>query len=193
MTQNLVGFSEKIGDQAYDRYRKSSRKWSYIFSLILAIVAVVAFSVYGSVSKTIDFPYSLLYGVAIGGMFVMIATLQDLKRRKDTTWEGKVIDKKTYQKTEVRNVGGRRKTYRYTLYVLKVMRQDGKVYTHKFKDNSTAFDYYQIGDAVKHHRGLYLYEKYDKSKDSQILCVACGTFNDIHDDFCKRCKVPLLK
>lgn len=193
MLQNLIGFSEKINDPSYDKYRKSSRKWSYIFSLILAVVAVIVFLIYGSVSGDIDFPYSLFYGLAIGGMFVFIAVLQDLKRHKDTTWEGKVIDKNIYDKTEVRRSDSGRKTVHYKLYVLKVMRDNGKVYSHKFRDNPVFFDYYAVGDRVKHHKGFSIYEKYDKSKDSQILCIACGTSNDIKDEYCKRCKVPLLK
>ena len=193
MNESPVGFSEKINDPAYDKYRKSSRKWSYIFSLILAAIAVIAFPVYGSVSGDIDFPYSLFYGLGIGGMFIVIAVLQDMKKRKDTTWEGKVIDKKIYDKTEVQRAGNRNRTIHYNLYVLKIMRDNGKIYTQKYRDNPTIFNYYEIGDRVKHHKGFNIYEKYDKSKDSEIICIACGTFNDVHDDFCKRCKVPLLK
>lgn len=193
MGGNLTGFSEKINDPSYERYRKASKKWSYIFSAILAGISVVAFPIYGSVSGDISFPNSLLYGLGIGGMFFIIAFLQDQRRRKDTTWEGKAIGKDVYDKTQVKRSGGKSRTVHYKLYVLKVMRENGKVYSHKFIDNSTIFDYYNVGDALKHHKGFMLYEKYDKSKDSQIFCIACGTFNDIKDQNCKRCKVPLLK
>lgn len=193
MKEDLMSFSQKINDPSYERYRKASKKWSYIFSLILAVIAIIAFPIYGSISGDIDFPYSLFYGLGIGGMFVLIALLQDLKRRKDATWEGKVIDKNVYDRTQVKRYGNRKKTVHYKLYVLKVMRENGKVYTHKFVDNSVVFDYYNVGDRLKHHKGFIMYEKYDKSKDSQILCIACGTFNDIKEQNCSRCKVPLLK
>ncbi|MGB9820536.1 MAG: hypothetical protein ACPLVG_04195 [Pseudothermotoga sp.] len=193
MIENLVGFSDKINDPGYEKYRKASKKWSYIFSLILATVAVIGFPIYGAVSGDISFPYSLYYGFGIGGMFVAIAALQDLKRRKDTTWEGKIIDKKIYKKTKLQRVSNRNLGVNYTLYVLKIMREDGKVYSQTYKDNPSIFDYYQIGDRVKHHKAFNIYEKYDKSKDSQILCIACGTFNDIKENHCQRCRLPLLK
>ena len=52
---------------------------------------------------------------------------------------------------------------------------------------------YHIGDRVRHLAKLNSYEKYDKTKDSIIFCIACGTLCDIADDTCCRCKCPLLK
>ena len=52
---------------------------------------------------------------------------------------------------------------------------------------------YQIGDRVRYHGGINSYEKYDKTGDKIIPCNACGTLCDIHEDYCYRCKCPLLK
>ncbi|AJC74690.1 hypothetical protein AJ81_03845 [Pseudothermotoga hypogea DSM 11164 = NBRC 106472] len=189
----MVGFSEKINDPMYENYRKKTRKWSFLFAIILAVVTIVGFVVYGEMSGQIKMPHSLFYGLGIGALFIVIALLQEVKRKTDTTWDGVVADRQILQKTERVRYGNKMKTVPYTLYVLKVKRDDGKIFTHSVRDNRTIFDYYQIGERVRHHKGFSYYEKYDKSKDSKILCVACLTFNDIHDDFCKKCKVPLLK
>ena len=61
------------------------------------------------------------------------------------------------------------------------------------EDDRTVFDYFQVGDRVRHHAGLNSYEKYDKSHDSIIFCNACATLCQISDDVCWRCKCPLLK
>ncbi|MEJ5230254.1 MAG: hypothetical protein WHT65_09655 [Pseudothermotoga sp.] len=189
----MVGFSEKINDPAYEKYKKASAKWAYLFSLILAAIAIIAFPIYAQSTKEITLPQGFLYGLVIGGMFVLIAFFQNLKRKKDTTWDGVVLDKKDERRVENVRSGNRIRQRDYMLYTLKVMRDDGKTFTHKWRDNSSIYDYYQVGERVRHHKGFPYYEKFDKSKDSKILCIACLTFNDIHDDFCKRCKVPLLK
>jgi len=189
----MTGFSEKINDPAYEKYKKASAKWAYLFASILAVVAVIGFVIYAQSSGEMTILQGFLYGLGIGAMFLLIAFAQDLKRKKDTTWDGVVLDKKAEQKVENVRSGNRIRRRQYMLYTLKVMRDDGKTFTHRMRDNSTIYDYYQVGERVRHHKGFSYYEKFDKSKDSKILCIACLTFNDIHNDFCKRCKVPLLK
>lgn len=191
--QNLVGFSDKINDEAYERFRKRSGKMSIIFYSIVAIVAVAGSLIYGYFSNPVRLLDSLFYGLGIAAIFVAFAAIDWLKKKTDSTWDGEVIDKKIERKTEVRRTGDRITRHHYDMYVLKVRREDGKIFTHSFRNVSGVYSYYNVGDKVRHHKGFLLYEKYDKSKDSQILCVACGTFNDIKNDFCKRCKVPLLK
>ena len=188
---SLVGFSLKINDPSFDKYKKESKSWSYIFSFILAIIAIIAFPIYGKVSGDIDWPYSLYYGFGIGGMFVLIAFFQRFKRNRDETWDGVVIDKQTCKK---RDFDKSNDTHRdYIEYVFIVKRDNGKKYKHKSKDQPGLYHYYNIGDKVRHHKGFMFYEKYDKSKDKQIMCAACMSFNDIQEDFCVRCKRPLLK
>ncbi|HNW03847.1 MAG TPA: hypothetical protein PKI76_00485 [Oscillospiraceae bacterium] len=46
---------------------------------------------------------------------------------------------------------------------------------------------------MRHHAGLSTLEKYDKTGDRFIPCNACGTLCDIQEDYCFRCKCPLLK
>jgi hypothetical protein len=85
-----------------------------------------------------------------------------------TTWDGVVVDKQILQKIERVRYGNKVRTVPYTPYVLKVKRDDGKIFTHSVRDNRAIFDYYQIGERVRHHKGFSYYEKYDKWKDSWI-------------------------
>lgn len=187
----LVGFSTKINDPSFDKYRKESKSWSYIFSFIIASIAIIAFPIYGKTSGEIDWPYSLYYGIGIGGMFILIAFFQSLKRNRDETWDGVVIDKQTYKKSDYDKTNDVHRNY--IEYVFVVKRENGKKHKHKSKDQPTLYNYYNIGDKVRHHKGFMYYEKYDKSKDKQIMCAACMSFNDIKEDFCIRCNRPLLK
>lgn len=185
-----VGFSTKIEDPAYASYQKQSVAWSLIFSAILAVIAAVGFPIYGQVSGELEWPQSLYYGFGIGGMFVAIALLQTLKKRRDRTWDGIVTHKNAYRTRENNSDGS---TSDHVHYVLTIRKDSGKLRKEKWRDTSGLYDYYEIGDKVRHHKGLSYYEKYDKSRDSRILCNACLTFSDINADACPRCKCPLLK
>lgn len=182
---DLIGFSDKISDPAYSKYKKDSITWSFLFSSILAVIAIIGFPIYGNSSGELDWPESLFYGIGIGGMFIAIAALQTAKRKLDKTWDGVVIDKQFYVKHSNNEYN--------TKYVMKIEQDSGKIKKVKWTDYANIFNYYEIGDRVRHHKGLYYYEKYDKSRDSEILCISCLHFNDINEYFCIRCKCPLLK
>ena len=189
-TGELIGFSQKISDPAFESYRKKSIAWSIIFSLILFIIAVFGFPIYGKASGEIDWPNSLFYGLGIGGMFIVIALLQTAKRTLDKTWDGEVVFKDSYTIKERSQKGP---VHYHRVYVLKIKKDTGGTKKHKWRDIPGVYNYYSLGDRVRHHRGFQYYEKYDKSKDSQIMCAACMSFQDIDKDVCPRCKCPLLK
>ena len=186
----LVGFLSRINDPAFTSYKKKSAAWSFIFSIILAIIAVIAFPVYGNASGEIDWPDSLYYGMGIGGMFILIALGQFIKQRAEKTWDGVVESKDTYKERD-RNVDSH--VSYDTVYLIKVRKESGRVKKHRWRNSPGLYNYYQVGDRVRHHKGFYYYEKYDKSRDKQIMCAACMTMNDINEDHCARCKCPLLK
>jgi len=185
----LRGFSSNISDPAFAKYQKNSRSWSFLFSSILAVIAIMGFPIYGNASREIDWPESLFYGMGIGAMFIAIAGMQTLKRKMDKTWDGTVIDKQYYRKRQRTNLSI---VYR-TEYIIKIKKDSGGTKINKWIDSPGLFNYYSVGDRVRHHKGFFYYEKYDKSIDLQILCAACNSFNDITQDICSRCKCPLLK
>lgn len=187
----LIGYSTKINDPAFAKYAKSSNRWALIFSMIIALIAVIGFPVYGEVSGELEMPYSLYYGLGIGGMFIVIALMQVMSKKRDSTWDGVVVDKQVYQK---RSWDKNTETYHtYTIYEYKVKRDDnGKVYSQRCENDDTVYNYYSIGDRLRHHKGMG-YEKYDKSQDTFLFCATCASINDISDELCFRCNCPLLK
>lgn len=186
-----VGFSPKIDDPAFAKYKRKSGAWSIVIALILAVIAIIGFPLYGQISGEIEWPGSLLYGIGLGGLFIFIALIQLFKRMLDKTWDGTIEYKDSYERRERDQGAVSVKTHTY--YVLKVRKDSGGVKKNKWRDIPGPYHYYNIGDRVRHHKGCYYYEKYDKSGDGQILCAACMTFHPISLDVCPKCKCPLLK
>lgn len=189
-----VGYSARINDPAFARYVKNTSRWTAVFAFILAAAAVAAFYVTGEMgADNLENPQALFIGIGIGGMFLMIGLFSIISRRRSKTWDGVVVDKKIKKKQ--RRQGSEEDYYYvdYLEYTVLVQDKSGKKHRMTAEDDDTAYNYYQVGDRVRHHAGLNSYEKYDKSEDSIIFCNACGTLCDIHDDHCFRCKCPLLK
>jgi hypothetical protein len=190
-----IGFSPRIQDPAYTRYLKNSSRWAGIFSAILAAAAVIGFFIAGQTGAgNMKNPQALFIGMAIGGMFLLIALFQTLRKKKDRTWDGQVVDKKVEHKTRSRETSEDSFVKEhYTLFTVLIRENSGKFHPLAVENDSRYFDYFQIGDAVRHHAGFSVYEKQDKTRDSYLFCIACGTKNEIYLDVCHRCKCPLLK
>ncbi len=186
------GFSKRINDPAFARYIKNSHRWSAIFATILALAAVIGFYITGEKGTDgMENPQALYIGLGIGGMFLLIALSSILSRACTKTWDGTVVNKEIKKKTA-------RRRYEdgyidYLEYSVIIQSDNGKQHTITAKNDDTKYNYYQIGDRVRHHAGLRSYEKYDKTGDTIIFCNACATLCDINDDYCFRCKCPLLK
>ncbi|NLN87506.1 MAG: hypothetical protein GX133_07885 [Syntrophomonadaceae bacterium] len=192
-TSNLIGYSERINDTAFARYVKNSHRWAAMFSVFIAVAAVVGFYIAGEVGSEMDNPESLHIGFGIGGMFLAIALFQIMGRSRSKAWDGVVIDKKTEKKRRQERYGNEERWVRYTRYTVIFKTDTGKNYEINADDDDTKYNYYRIGDRVRYHKGLNSIEKFDKSGDSIIFCNACASLNDINDDLCFRCSCPLLK
>jgi len=193
-----IGYSERIQDPAFARYLKSINRWSIIFSSVLPIAVVVGFYIYGEAGSEIENPQSLYIGLGVGGMILVIALFTIIARKRSKTWDGVVIDKTVKQKmdTSYRNTDSGRYGSRprfYTEYSVLIRDEHGKTHRITVRNDDTWYNYFEMGDRVRHHAGLNSYEKYDKSRDSVIFCVACQKLCDINGDLCPRCKCPLLK
>lgn len=186
---NLLGFSPRINDPAFAQYVKNTNRYAAIFSFILAVAAVIGFYIAGEVGSEMDNPGSLFIGLAIGGMFVVIALFQIRSSKRSTTWDGTVEDKTVKKKTHE----DEHSSETYLEYSVIIRSDHGKRYFIRVKNDDTLYNYYRVGDRVRHHAGLKTYEKYDKTGDQSIPCNACQGWNDIRAEYCFRCKCPLLK
>jgi len=197
-TVNLgsIGYSKRIHDPAFAGYLKNTNRWSAIFSIFLAAAAVLGFYIYGETSNEMENPQALYIGLGIGGMFLIISLYTIIARKRSKTWDGVVVDKTSKKKNRRQSTGNGNNDYEihyYTEYAVLVRDVHGKTHRITAEDDTTLYDYFRVGDQVRHHAGLNSYEKYDKSNDSIIFCSACATLCDISDDVCWRCKCPLLK
>ena len=188
------GYTDRINDPAFAKYLKQSNRYASIFSVILALIAFLGFTIAGAMGLDgLENPQAMFIGLAIGGMFLVIAFLQVVGKKRSKTWDGTVINKTHKLKHEKVNLGN--ETYWKDVMVYKIHLKDGsgKKHTITHRDQRTTYDYFQIGDAVRHHGGLNSYEKYDKSNDSIIFCLACGSLHTIDQDICSKCHCPLPK
>lgn len=188
------GYSEKITDPAFSKYMKNTNRWAMIFSCGLAVIAIAGFSVAGALGvEGMENPQAFFQGLGIGAMFIVIGIFSVIGRKRSTTWDGIVEDKRVKRKTVSEKSGDEVYTRDCLEYTVFIRSDSGKRHEIKATDNDIVYNYYRIGDKVRHHGGLNSYEKYDKSGDSIIFCNACATLCDINDDTCFRCGCPLLK
>jgi hypothetical protein len=188
-----IGYSDRVNDPSFSKYIKNTNRWSGIFAILLAVAAVIGFYIAGETSTEMDNPESLYIGFGIGGMFLLIALFQIIGRKRGKDWDGVVVDKRKLKKSCRQSSGDNDYWVDYMEYVVVIRGDNRKKYKISVRDDDTVFNYYQIGDKVRHHGQLNSYEKYDKSRDVIIFCNACGSLNNIEDDDCFRCKCPLLK
>jgi len=191
---HLVGFSKKINDPFFAKYVKNSNRWAAIFGGGLALIAVVGFTLAGTMGvDNMENPQAMFQGMGVGGMFLLITLFTIISKKQSGTWDGTVVDKKITKKKKKQSESDDYSRYvDYLEYQVLIRADDGK--THRLvRGDDTLYNYYRVGDRVRHHAGLTGYEKYDKSTDSIIFCVACSSLNKMEDDYCFQCRGPLLK
>lgn len=191
-----LGYSPRINDPAFAKYVKNANRYAGIFTGILAIIAFIGFTVYGETSSEMDNPQAMYIGMGIGGMFLTIALFTTLSKKRSKTWDGVVADKTIKNKRRKQSTGPDKNDFYWSDYVeyKVIIKEDGgKKHELTAEDDDTRYNYFQVGDKVRHHGKLNTYEKYDKTRDTVSFCNACASLNDIHDEACFRCKCPLLK
>lgn len=188
--QPLVGYSDKIHDPRIAAALKKMNKGGMVFTLVLAVLAVIGFSIAGALGAGgFELPSAFFFGLILGGLLIVLALFQRARGKKDGTWDGVIVDK-TYKEA---GYAERRTGDHRTRYSVHIRREDGSV--KKLSCTEELFHYYQVGEHVRHHAGTveHVLEKHDKSRDSVIYCIVCSTKNEIQNDICRRCKSPLLK
>lgn len=191
---NRMAYSKRVKDPAFTKYIRNVHRWTWIFSFIIATVAIVGFFIYGQTSSEMDNPQALYIGLTIGGLFLLIAFFRSLGQKQGKTWDG-IVTKKEIEKKRKKNYTSENDYYWdiYDVYKVYVQENGGKLHEIRTERDDTVYNYYTIGDKVRYHGHLHSYEKYDKSGDTIVFCNACATLNDIENEFCSRCKCPLLK
>lgn len=152
-----VGYSERIHDPAFAGYLKNTNRWSAIFSVILAVAVIIGFFIYGETSSETENPQTLFIGLFIGCIFLVITIYTIIARKKSKTWDGVVVDKTIKKKNRRQSTGSGDNDYYihyYTEYAVLVRDERGKTHRLTAEDDDTRYNYFQVGDRVRHHAGL---------------------------------------
>ena len=193
-----MAYSQKINDPKYRKYRFIRRFLGFGISIFVPVALAVCLGVRGDLSE----PRSISVVIALG---LLLFFVFGGKRAFDRDYDGTVTDKRLRRVTTVEGKRGV-DADRYILIVTddsgkehetaiveSVDQADrsnaGEVYSRK----ADAIEYFRRGDRVRHHAGLKMYEKEDKSKDRKVLCCACLVLTDKDGECCRSCGLPLLK
>ncbi len=104
-------------------------------------------------------------------------------------WDGVVINKKIETKIEYKKKGYEERK----IYMIEVKKDNGKLIKFKFNEREDIYNYYKIGDIIRHHKGFDLFERYNKNRSNYILCLACLKMNSKNREYCKQCDCKLFK
>lgn len=186
------GFSTRIHDPEIKAALRKNRRISRIFLLISMPIPVIVACIYALVTGKMELDQAFVNGAGVSGIILIINLLIGMSNRLKHSYETVVIDKKyefeyrtnddsttteNVYKTIVRTTDGHKKVIRETSNIPR-----------------SAYEYLCVGDRFRYHPQLpYPYEKYDKSKDGFVYCACCTRKNELSEDRCQKCGVPLLK
>ena len=194
----LIGFSQKINDPLFENLQKARFRKSVKHGLIFLPVLFLLFQIIPFFADDFSRQTAFTLSLIVGG-FGMIWTLAGgIARALKKTWDGEVIDKKI---TERRNrndatASGYDIDYYHTIVFRlenggkKKMRK--KLGTYEL-DAWDMMIYLNIGDRARYHGKLDYYEKYDKSRDTEVPCANCRKYVVIKLDNCPVCRAPVIK
>lgn len=110
---------------------------------------------------------------------------------RDKTFDGELKSLKREVRKSTKAPESKKRYSYHTFVIVK----GGREMTYVFKGHSEMdfTDYYKKGELVRHHSGYEIPEKYDKTSDDKILCIACGEFSPVDKSQCPYCGSILLK
>ena len=177
------GYSPKIQLPVFEEFAKKQGKFAFIFLAVVAAIALIAILIFVKDQlSTVLLAYLAAVGATL--LFTVIG-----RAKLNQTWDGVIENKKIIVKVDNNQddtiVHQKRKIP--TLYI---RLSNGR--KKKMQLQSMAiYDFYQIGDSLRKHKGFTLPEKL--VKDTRLICIYDGTFSDYSLDICPKCKLPLLK
>ncbi|NLO48459.1 MAG: zinc ribbon domain-containing protein [Clostridiales bacterium] len=197
----LVGFSDRIISPEAIEYIKQSKKSARGCAFVLVPLPFIIYMIVSFVSDEVETADALVFGGGISVAFLLFFLLIQFITNAKRSWDGIVTDKQSFNKTKLEHdrTNDTSEVVHYTDYVLTFRTDKGKKdrCVERLKNNWGELGFYpylNVGDRVRYYPQLpYKYEKYDKSRDSEIPCMFCKTFNDINNDKCGICGKQLFK
>lgn len=187
-----VGWSEKADDPFFRAYALRYIRGSLLWLIALSILVPLLLLRSGQIKADGEGLAVTIVVPAVFWIFGVGFLLKKYGQRADRSWDGVITDKKERHRVRKARNGSR---IPYVEYVLVCRREDGGTEELLCGENPDQYRYYSVGDRIRYHNSRYLkcVEKYDKSRDTELRCAACGRVNDIRDDYCGFCGAPMLK
>ena len=191
-----VGFTNAVNDPRFASKKRTQGCASFIFSLIVIPMPFIGFVCYSKFGDSMPMNEALKIGACVSGVFLLFYIIFSLKKLLSSRWDGVVIslteEEHLYHRDNTNRVHTTRNEY-YYLYVVKIQTDSGKIKRIENRsENSYYYNYFKVGDRVRYYPDIDYYEKYDKSRDTHILCPFCAKVNPITNDVCK-CGAPIMK
>lgn len=187
-----VGLSPLINDHAFKRLGNRGKKFILLYCAMYAAIGFFAVYIICGTSEKINSFEGVVAGATVAALILGRGIFLQIRYIKRKTWDGAITGKKTAKQTR-RIFGFPIKTEEFTEYIIEAADKDGKLHEAKYADREDIFNYFNVGDKIRCHGGLKIYEKCDKSADTCVFCSACLEANSLEDDFCSSCNYPLLK
>ncbi|MBE6742453.1 MAG: zinc-ribbon domain-containing protein [Ruminococcaceae bacterium] len=187
------GFSRRVNDPEILAAVKKNKKAGKLFAFLIIPLPLIGFVVYSLVTEKMELNQALMAGGFVSFVFLICTLISAIKSRSSKSYEAVVTDKKQRERAEHSNDDN---TSYYTQYITYAKTDDGKKKKIVETDRGivAAYNYLPVGARFKYHpQFAFPYELYDKANAPYIVCVACGTHNEVTNDRCSRCNVPLLK
>lgn len=195
-TMERKGFAD-LGDYPeLTRHLKKSRKIGKVAAVVMSIAPLIGFVLYAGLTGEMEMEEAMLVGSGVSGIFMIFSISFALKEKsRQSSWEGTVIDKKIEKRREKVTEYDETRMVMVAHQIMTIQREGGsKPEKQDFGGNEPVFNYYKVGDRVRHIPGTFHFEKYNKTGDDEVICVMCGGLYDMQQDTrCSLCRLPLLK
>ncbi len=191
------GYSDRVNDPAILGTVKKQRKAGFLSMPLLIPLPFIGFILYALFTGNMEIGEAARNGAIVSGIFLLFALFGMRNSNPNKTYDAVVTDKKTRIKTDNTTDSRTGKAFvEETEYITVVRTTTGKTKRIIESDHSRviAYHYLPIGQQFRYHpQFAFPYELYDKSRADGIYCVGCGTRNEVTEDRCRKCGLPLLK
>ena len=191
-----VGYSTVINTPEFltyaKKHHKQSRTVAIVFSILLPLIGALGGAMISEGSAL-----GIIIGAILG--FIGIAVI----------WSGEANKNKRQGQAEI--IDGTITNIRYfndnasgpgdggasneddVRLKITLIDSAGREHSAEFSCDKKVYNYYKVGEVVRHHRQVDYLEKYDKTHDSYAICALCKTKTEIDAVRCSKCNAPMLK
>ena len=190
--KSLIGFSKVISTPEFKSKLKQYNLKNLMIGLFIIPIPLILLLIRSYLNPEYKITMAITYGIPLSGLIAFFLFIIFLKKIFGKPWEGVI----TYKDVEYRERSSNKgRTYdTYEVYVIRIRKDSGDSDSiEESSRNSYYYSHFNLGERLKFHPSIDYYEKYDKSKDKELLCPFCSAVTSIEKNQCKKCGAPLIK